>query len=354
MKGIDVAKYQGNIDWPAVKAAGVSFAILKALEKKNNKEPKFEDNFTGCQKSNMEIHVYDYVYCQTVQEFKDRANVVITCLGGRKIDGYVWIDIEDQCLMNLGKTMIDGILAYKKVIEDKGYRFGIYTGLSFYNTHIQMWHDWLKGIPFWIARYPSSKKMMLEDEPQEGKQPVIKNDLYMWQYTSNGFVKGISQPVDLNIKCTNTIQGNGQIHSQNGIVTYSLKADGDKQVSTNFKVKEFRCKDGSDRILIDVDFVRNKLQAIRDHFAAPVTINSAYRTQTYNKKVGGAAKSYHLTGQAFDIVVKGHTPAEVARYVQSLGINGIIRYNTFVHVDSREVKYWSIDNNGKVTKVSSF
>lgn len=150
------------------------------------------------------------------------------------------------------------------------------------------------------------------------------------------------------------MEGNGQIHSQNGIVTYSLKADGDKQVSTNFKVKEFRCKDGSDQILIDVDLVRDKLQAIRDHFAAPVTINSAYRTQTYNIKVGGAAKSYHFTGQAFDIVVKGHTPAEVARYAQSLGINGIIQYNSFVHVDLREGKYWSVNNNGKLTKVSSF
>lgn len=81
-----------------------------------------------------------------------------------------------------------------------------------------------------------------------------------------------------------------------------------------------------------MDFVRNKLQAIRDHFAAPVTINSAYRTQTYNKKVSGAAKSYHLTGQAFDIVVKGHIPAEVARYAQSLGINGIIQCNAGANI----------------------
>lgn len=135
--------------------------------------------------------------------------------------------------------------------------------------------------------------------------------------------------------------GNGTGQCQDGIVEYSLKRDGEEQISRNFKVKEFRCRDGSDKVLIDVDFVRDKLQAIREYFGAAVTINSAYRTEEWNRKQGGASKSYHLTGQAFDIVVKGHTPQEVARYAQELGIKGIIRYNGFVHVDSRATKYWA-------------
>lgn len=138
------------------------------------------------------------------------------------------------------------------------------------------------------------------------------------------------------------------------IVEYSLKADGEKLISDNFKVKEFRCKDGSDKILIDVDFATSKLQAIRDHFGTPVTINSGYRTESYNAKVGGAKSSYHMKGQAFDIVVEGHTPSEVARYAQSLSIPGIIQYNTFVHVDSRPTKYWARNDNGKVTVKSGF
>lgn len=142
--------------------------------------------------------------------------------------------------------------------------------------------------------------------------------------------------------------------SDKSVKKFSLKTDGEKKVSENFKVKEFRCKDGSDDILIDVDFVRNKLQKIRDHFGAPITINSAYRTATWNKKQKGAAKSYHLTGQAFDIVVKGHTPLEVARYAQALAINGIIQYNTFVHIDSRAKQYWAINNNGNVTPKKGF
>ena len=138
------------------------------------------------------------------------------------------------------------------------------------------------------------------------------------------------------------------------IQTFSLKYDGNKQISENFKVKEFKCNDGSDTILIDVDFVRTKLQDIRTHFGAPVTINSAYRTATYNAKVGGAKSSYHMKGQAFDIVVKGHTPAEVARYAKQIGVLGVIQYNTFTHVDSRGIPYFARNNNGKVSVVTKF
>ena len=141
---------------------------------------------------------------------------------------------------------------------------------------------------------------------------------------------------------------------ENPIVEYSLNKDGNTKISANFTVKEFKCKDGSDKILIDTEFVKDKVQKIRDYFKAPVTINSGYRTAAYNKKVGGATNSYHVKGQAFDIVVKGKTPAEVAAYAYQIGILGIIQYNTFIHVDSRNVKYYARNNNGKVTKVSKF
>lgn len=142
--------------------------------------------------------------------------------------------------------------------------------------------------------------------------------------------------------------------SSSGVSQYLLSQNADKSISKNFKLKEFRCKDGSDRVLVDEKFVREKLQAIRDHFGVPVTVNSAYRTESYNAKVGGAKSSYHCKGQAFDIVVRGKTPLEVARYAQSLGITGIIQYNTFVHVDSRPTKYWARDDNGKVTIKNGF
>lgn len=142
--------------------------------------------------------------------------------------------------------------------------------------------------------------------------------------------------------------------SETGIVVFSKSKDGSKSLSENFKVKEFACKDGSDKILIDVSFVKTYLQDIRSHFGKPVNINSAYRTEAYNKKVGGATNSYHKLGRAFDISIKGVTPAEIAKYAASIGCKGVIQYNTFVHVDSRDSKYWARNNNGSVSVVNNF
>ena len=170
----------------------------------------------------------------------------------------------------------------------------------------------------------------------------------------NGLIKRRKEEQALFLAPMDSDGQNKAIESHNAIVEYSWKKDGNVKLSDNFTVREFRCKDNSDTILIDVDFVKIKLQEIREHFGRPVTINSAYRNAVYNQKVGGASGSYHVKGQAFDIVVKGVAPLEVARYAEKLGIPGIIQYKSFVHVDSREKRYWSRNNNGKITVVNSF
>lgn len=116
---------------------------------------------------------------------------------------------------------------------------------------------------------------------------------------------------------------------------YSLQRDGDKNVSKNFKVREFRCKDGSDTILICKETVEI-LQAVRDYFGRPVGINSAYRTPYWNKKVGGASSSQHVKGTACDIQVAGIPSKVVAGFLEAnYRNNGIGYYSTFVHIDSR-------------------
>lgn len=126
------------------------------------------------------------------------------------------------------------------------------------------------------------------------------------------------------------------------VKTYSLKADGEKYLSKNFKVKEFRCKDGSDKVLIDTELVE-LLQKIRDFFGKAVTITSAYRTATYNQKIGGAAKSQHINGTAADIKVAGVDPLMVTRYAEMLmpdsgGIGYYYADSNFTHVDVRTSK----------------
>lgn len=128
------------------------------------------------------------------------------------------------------------------------------------------------------------------------------------------------------------------------VKTYS-KTD-KSNLSTNFKVSEFSCKGSGccSTVKIDSKLVEY-LQMIRDHFGKPVTINSGYRCDVHNKKVGGATGSRHTKGEAADIVVSGVTPAEVAKYAESIGIKGIGLYEAkdgnFVHVDTRTSKsFW--------------
>lgn len=110
-------------------------------------------------------------------------------------------------------------------------------------------------------------------------------------------------------------------------------------VSPHFKAKEFQCKDKSEYLLIATELIET-LEAIRNHFNAPVRINSGYRTPSWNSKVGGAPNSYHCKGMAADIVVKGHNSREVAKYADSImEQGGVIKYTNFVHVDVREKKY---------------
>lgn len=88
------------------------------------------------------------------------------------------------------------------------------------------------------------------------------------------------------------------------VKTYSKKTNGSTKLTDNFKVSEFACKDGTDKILIDNEMVY-VLQKIRNIAGKAVTINSAYRTASHNKSVGGSSNSYHLYGRAFDIKSSG-------------------------------------------------
>ena len=130
------------------------------------------------------------------------------------------------------------------------------------------------------------------------------------------------------------------------IKQYSLKADGARKLAPGFKVREFRCRDGSDVVIIDQTLVV-LLQAIREHFGKPITITSGYRTAAHNAAVGGAKSSQHLLGRAADIQVQDTDPLAVAAYAESLmpGWGGVGRYPVkagrtkgWVHVDTRPNK----------------
>lgn len=125
------------------------------------------------------------------------------------------------------------------------------------------------------------------------------------------------------------------------IKVYSLSKDGDKKVSSNFKVKEFRCKDGSDPVFVG-DELLNVLQDIRNHFKKAVNTenHSVYRTPTHNKKIGGSPTSRHMYGIAADFHVVGVEHKAVYEYLNQKYPNkyGIGLYSWGVHVDTRPNK----------------
>ena len=131
----------------------------------------------------------------------------------------------------------------------------------------------------------------------------------------------------------------GKPKMTDGIIAYSLKEDKNKYLTKNFKVSEFRCKDGSDPVFI-AEKLPMVLQYIRMRVGKAVTVNSAYRTPTHNESEGGVANSQHCYGTAADIVVNGYTPKQVAAIAREImpDWGGVGIYSGFTHVDVRAEK----------------
>lgn len=197
MKGIDVAKWQGTINWSMVRSAGVEFAILKIIDKTGKMESSFAYNFAEAAAQELPIGVYNYSYATSIAKAQADAKKVLEALHGRELLYRVWLDVEDDCQKGLERQLIELINEYKAVIEENGYEFGVYTGLSFYNSYIRPYAALLE-CPFWIARYPSNKVMHIGSEPSTDKKPDILHTLWGWQYSSKGRIPGIAGDVDLN------------------------------------------------------------------------------------------------------------------------------------------------------------
>ena len=193
-KLIDVSSYNGTVNWEKAKTYGCQGTILKIIRKDLKIDNGFNRNYQACNKNKIGWGVYNYSYATTVAKAKSDMKLVCDILD--KIDKPsfkygVWFDIEDKVQAALSKAKIAEIInAAQEVVESRGYVFGVYTGKSYYEEHID--RKQIKCQNWWIARYyRGDARMQIATNPNEEYKPIMAN--IAWQYTSKGrFPKTIS------------------------------------------------------------------------------------------------------------------------------------------------------------------
>lgn len=189
MKGIDVSKYQGNIDWNKVKASGIDFVIIRVGYGKSSVDPNFVKYIKGASAAGLKIGVYWFIYATSKQAVIQNANTFNKTIAPYKdlITMKVWSDWEydsdNYCQKHgivLGKTArTEWVKLFCNTMINYGWDCGIYTNLDYKNNKFGD----ISEYPLWMAYY-SSKQY---------------SNCYMQQYSSKGSVPGISGNVDMNI-----------------------------------------------------------------------------------------------------------------------------------------------------------
>lgn len=193
IKGIDVSRWNGEIDWKTVANYGMGFAILRITEKGNIVDSTFEPNYKGCIENKIPVGVYKYSYATNVSEIQYEANVVVKTMNKRKLDYPVFLDIEDKCQENLSDDlMMKMIEAFRAIIIKAGYKFGIYCGYSWYQNQLP---EGAKKYDCWVARYPNNDT----GELQERLRVPASTGVIGWQYSSKATIPGIPTKTDRNV-----------------------------------------------------------------------------------------------------------------------------------------------------------
>lgn len=191
--GIDVSKYQKEIDWDVVAAQGVEFAIIRCGYRGMQtgalvEDPYFKANLEGAKKAGIKVGVYFFSQATNAIEAVEEASMCIELLDGEELDYPIFIDTEGGG----GTARADLIDAdtrtlvceyFCKTIKNERYDPGVYSGRNYYYNKVHV--EQLEEYTIWLAEYRNT--------------PLYTNRYDMWQYTSKGTVAGIEGYVDLNV-----------------------------------------------------------------------------------------------------------------------------------------------------------
>ena len=188
IRGIDVSKWQGEIDWKKVKAAGIKFAMIR-LGYGSSKgdacglDGYFEKNVKNAIAAGIDIGCYFYSYATSVAAAKKEAAYVINVL--QKYKGVftypVAFDLEDKTQQGLGKQVLtDMVIAFGDAIEKAGFYCSLYSNPSWMKSYLDA--DRVKRFDLWLAHWTDKTN--------------YAGAYGMWQNSSSGKVNGINGNVD--------------------------------------------------------------------------------------------------------------------------------------------------------------
>ena len=194
---LDVSRYQGSINWDAVKASGRVDGVMLKTVSTNSKlskrkdglyiDPTFERNYAECKRLGIPVGVYYYTYATSHTMADAELALLKTALAGKTLGMPVAVDIEDNALSVLSKSKLTDLVAYElEQVQSWGVYAALYTGLYFGQTKLYLGGAALKPYDVWLAAYRS-------------KKPTTDFAFGMWQYTRKGRISGISGDVDLSV-----------------------------------------------------------------------------------------------------------------------------------------------------------
>lgn len=192
---LDVSRWQGDIDWDAVKASGLVDGVMLKTVSTNRKlskrkdglyiDPTFEHNYAECKRLGIPVGVYYYTYAVSHTSADAELALLKTALTGKTFELPICVDVEDNKLRKLGRQALTDLTAYQlKTVESWGLYAMLYTYTSFAKSRLYMSGAALKPFDVWLADYT-------------GKPPAVDFAYGMHQYTSKGTVPGIQGGVDL-------------------------------------------------------------------------------------------------------------------------------------------------------------
>ena len=186
IKGIDVSKHQGIIDWKKVKASGVEFAIIRIGYGGSEpvKDERFEENYKNAKANGLKVGTYLYSYANSESDVEAEVKAILKWLDGKTFDLPFYLDVEDK--KTQGKLSVNELTNYVynicERIEKAGYFTGIYASKNWLETKLDM--NKLNRFTVWLAQWSSN--------------PTYQGSYAMWQYTSDGSINGINGRVDMN------------------------------------------------------------------------------------------------------------------------------------------------------------